>query len=217
MSNYTAEETLAPSSANRHSPIPKSTNPSFYLRFVWAGLVKHAQTGGFVPSQRFLIDRMIEAVPRNYCGHLVELGAGNGALTLRLAARCSRARVLACELNPVLARDARRKLEAAGLGERVDVVSISAEQLLSDSAFRGVVKSDYIISGIPLGNLGRQRAVAVIDLIARSLASAGCYIQFQHSLLDRSKIQARFSELRTTFVLRNFPPALVYYARRPVV
>ena len=40
------------------------------------------------------------------------------------------------------------------------------------------------------------------------------YIQFQHSLLDRKKIRTRFSNLCTNPVFLNFPPAVVYYARR---
>ncbi|MBI5386937.1 MAG: hypothetical protein HZA90_19875 [Verrucomicrobia bacterium] len=55
-----------------------------YLDFLWAGLLKHGQTGGLVPSQKFLIVKMIAPVPEAYRGHIVELGAGSGALTVRL-------------------------------------------------------------------------------------------------------------------------------------
>src|SRR5437762_8180313 len=89
-----------------------------YLNFFWAGVVKQGQTGAIVPSQRFLIAKMIGPVPETYSGQIVELGAGNGALTLRLAARCPRARVLACEINPTLARDNRSNLAQAGLHGR---------------------------------------------------------------------------------------------------
>jgi phospholipid N-methyltransferase len=187
------------------------------LRFIRAGLVKHLQTGGIVPSQRFLIDKMIAPVPHTYRGQIIELGAGNGALTLRLGERCSTARILACELNPVLARDTRANLAAAGLNGRAKVLTDSAEHLLSTRLRRGLPKPDFIISGLPLGNLGRRRARELIDLIRRALAEGGFYIQFQHSLLDRKNIQACFFEVRIVPVLLNFPPAVVYYARRPLV
>jgi phospholipid N-methyltransferase len=74
-----------------------------YLHFFRAGLVKHGQTGGIVPSQRFLIAKMIAPVPETYRGQVIELGAGSGALTLGLAARCPETRILACEINPALA------------------------------------------------------------------------------------------------------------------
>src|SRR6266849_2216979 len=70
-----------------------------YWRFLSAALVNGGQIGAVLPSQRFLIERMIAPVPRNYQGQIFELGPGTGALTLRLAARCPHARILACEIN----------------------------------------------------------------------------------------------------------------------
>ena len=37
-----------------------------YLHFMWAALVKIRQTGAIVPSQRFLIEKMIAPVPETY-------------------------------------------------------------------------------------------------------------------------------------------------------
>jgi phospholipid N-methyltransferase len=185
-----------------------------YLHFLWAGLVKHGQTGGVMPSQRFLIAKMIAPVPQTYRGQVVELGAGNGALTLRLAARCLQARILACEINPTLARDHRRNLARAGLSGRVELFAGPAADLLSELGKGGAAKPDFIISGIPLGNLGREKALALIDTIHQTLGEGGMFIQFQHSLLDRKKIRTRFSNLRTIPAFLNFPPAVVYYARR---
>jgi phospholipid N-methyltransferase len=183
-----------------------------YLHFICAGLVKLKQTGAIVPSQRFLIGRMIAPVPEDYTGQIIELGAGNGALTLRLAERCPAARVLACEINPALAESARHNLRAAGINGRVKVVSDAAEHLLSERARRRMDKVDYIISGIPLGNLRRERTFGLIDKISAALSPGGMYIQFQYSLIDHKKIRCRFPSVRTVPVLLNFPPAVVYYA-----
>ena len=191
-----------------------SNTAATYLHFFWAGLVKHGQTGGIVPSQRFLIAKMIAPVPETYRGQLIELGAGNGALTLRLAARCPEARILACEINPALARDHRRNLAGAGLTGRVELFGGPATDLLSELGKGRAEKPDFIISGIPLGNLGREKALALIDTIHQTLGEGGMYIQFQHSLLDRKKIRTRFPNVRTVPAFLNFPPAVVYYARR---
>ena len=190
------------------------SNIAAYLRFFWAGLVKQGQTGGIVPSQRFLIAKMIAPVPETYRGQVIELGAGNGALTLRLAARCPEARIAACEINPTLARDHRRNLAGAGLSGRVELFAGSAADLLSELGKGGVEKPDFIISGIPLGNLGRAKALALIHTIHQTLGEGGMFIQFQHSLLDRKKIRTRFPNVRTVPAFLNFPPAVVYYARR---
>jgi phosphatidylethanolamine/phosphatidyl-N-methylethanolamine N-methyltransferase len=183
-----------------------------YWRFLLAGIINCVQTGGVVPSQRFLISRMIGPVPRDYQGQILELGSGTGALTSRLAARCPKARILACEINPVLAHDFESRLANSGFGQRVEVVAESAECVLSRVRRQGPVRPDFVISGIPLGNLDRETALSLIRSIHRTLAYGGLYIQFQHSIVDRKKIKDTFSKLRTVPVFLNFPPAVIYYA-----
>jgi phospholipid N-methyltransferase len=191
-----------------------SNTAADYLHFLWAGLVNHRQTGGIMPSQRFLIARMIGQVPEDYAGQLIELGAGCGALTLRLAARCPGATIVACEINPNLARLHRRNLAAAGVAGRVELFAGPAERLLSELGGNGTAGPDFVISGIPLGNLGRPKALAMIGAIHRALGEGGVYVQFQHSLLDRARIKAVFRNVHTVPVLLNFPPAVVYHARK---
>jgi len=185
-----------------------------YLHFMCAALVKFRQTGAIVPSQRFLIEKMIAPVPETYAGRIIELGAGNGALTLRLAARCPEARILACEINPALARVNRHNLDRAGINGRVQVIPDSAEHLLSEMDRRGQGKADYVLSGIPLGNLRSDRVFAIVDAVSRALVPGGLYIQFQYSLMDRKKIRTRFQAVRTVPVILNVPPAVVYYAQK---
>jgi phospholipid N-methyltransferase len=185
-----------------------------YLHFMCAALVKFRQTGAIVPSQRFLIEKMIAPVPETYSGRIIELGAGNGALTSRLAMRCPEARILACEINPALARVNRHNLDMAGINGRVQVIPDSAEHLLSEMDRRGMGKAEFVLSGIPLGNLRRDRVLALIDAVSQALVPGGMYIQFQYSLLDRKRIRTRFRTLRTVPALLNFPPAVVYYAQK---
>jgi len=183
-----------------------------HWRFLLAALAKLGQTGAIVPSQRFLIDQMIAPVPRNYRGQILELGAGTGALTLRLAAKCPAARILACEINPALAQDIQSKVLAAGLAQRVQVISGSAQRLLAAIAQGQATRPDFIFSGIPLGNQARDRVMVLMDGISNALAEGGMYIQFQYSLLDRKTIKAKFATLRTVPAFLNLPPAFVYYA-----
>ena len=183
---------------------------SGYRHFFLAALLNQVQMGAILPSQRFLIRKMIEAVPADYRGEIIELGAGNGAFTLRLAARCPKASIVACEINPSLAHCNRRNVAAAGLGSRVQVFAGSAEELLAQP---NRPKADYIISGVPIGNLGRQKALNLIRAIHAALNPDGTYVQFQHFIADYKKIRATFSRVRVTPVLLNIPPAFVYYAR----
>ncbi len=185
-----------------------------YWRFFSAALANKSQIGAVLPSQRFLIDRMISPVPHSYRGQILELGPGTGALTLRLAARCPHARVLACEINSAMARHLRWTLASARLSSRVEVILDAAEHLLSQFSRRGGKPPDFIISGIPLGTLPKPQVLGLVQAISRALAPGGMYIQFQYSLIDRKKIKTNFSKLTTVPVLLNFPPAVVYYAQK---
>jgi len=185
-----------------------------YWRFFSAALANQAQIGAVLPSQRFLIDRMISPVPRSYRGQILELGPGTGALTLRLAARCPQARIVACEINSEMAQHLRWTLATARLSSRVEVVLDAAEHCLAQMRRRGTKLPDFVISGIPLANLPREQVMALVQTISNTLAPGGMYIQFQYSLIDRKKIKANFATVRTLPVLLNFPPAVVYFAQK---
>lgn len=187
---------------------------SNYWRFFWAGIVQREQTGALVPSQRFLVDKMISPIPKGYSGEIVELGAGTGALTLRLAVRCPKARILACEINPLFARDLRTILNGSGINGQVKVMSEPAGEVLTKISAQKKNKPDFIVSGIPLGNVPKAETITLIDAIRKALSPGGMYIQFQYSLVDRRKIQNSFGGVRTVPVLLNLPPAFVYYARK---
>lgn len=183
-------------------------------QFVWAALVRQRQTGGIVPSQRFLIKKMIAPVPTGYRGTVLELGAGIGALTLRLAARCPQARIVAWEINPDLARQARLNLDEAGVGDRVELINGSATDLIPDMKQRGIAPVDFVISGVPLANLGKAKSDGLIASAYEALGRGGMYVQFQHSTHHQEAIKSRFNDLKTVTVLLNIPPAVVYYASK---
>jgi phospholipid N-methyltransferase len=184
-----------------------------YWKFLVAGLVEQGQTGALLPSQRFLVERMISPVPKDYRGLIVELGAGTGSLTNRLAVRCPKARIVACEINPQLARLLEADLASKGLDTRVRVFADAAEEYL-DQLAPAPDKPSFVISGIPLGNLPGPVVVRLVGAIRAALPTGGMYIQFQHSLIDRKRIMAAFASVRTVPVLLNVPPAFVYYARK---
>ncbi|HZR21390.1 MAG TPA: methyltransferase [Verrucomicrobiae bacterium] len=192
----------------------KSKGLASYLHFFWAGLVRHSQTGSFLPSQRFLIDVMIAPVPQNFTGDIVELGTGTAPLTLRLTAKCPKARLHCCEINPVLAHDARENLARAGVNGNVHVHTMSAQALLAEIDKKTPTQPAFVISGLPIGNLGRPTVLELLRASKAALAPNGMFIQAQHFLVDRKNVQATFREVRIVPVLRNVPPVFVYYARK---
>jgi phospholipid N-methyltransferase len=185
-----------------------------YWHFLVAAVQNQAQVGSVMPSQRFLVQKMIAPIPASYNGTIVELGAGTGSLTRRLVRRCPQARVLACEINAKLARHLAASLQAEGLGERVAVIAEPAQDLLADLASDPANLPQFVVSGIPLGTLDSAEVQQLVSCIHQALRPGGLYIQFQYTLMDRRRIRNRFSEVRTVPVMLNFPPAFVYYARK---
>jgi phospholipid N-methyltransferase len=157
---------------------------------------------------------MIAPVAPDFAGTVLELGAGIGSLTVRLAARCPHAKILACEINPILAQDARSNLARAGTNGQVQIVATSAQQLIAHLGSRPGPRPTYVISGLPLGNLGRKTVIALIDAIRELLPAQGMFIQAQHFLVDRKRIQAAFPNLRTAWIMLNVLPVFIYFAEK---
>jgi phospholipid N-methyltransferase len=157
---------------------------------------------------------MIAPVPESYDGSIVELGAGNGCLTVRLARKCPKATIFACEINPLLAEHTSKNLANAGINGQVKVFATAAQDLLSEMAHQKRQQPGYIISGLPLGNFGKERVLELVRSIEQVLNPSGTFVQVQHLLLDRKYIQRTFPKLQTVPVLLNFPPAFIYYAKK---
>jgi phosphatidylethanolamine/phosphatidyl-N-methylethanolamine N-methyltransferase len=190
----------------------KSASLAGYFHFLWAGVVKHHQTGAFFPSQKALAKAMIAPIPSAYDGLILELGSGTGVVTLALADRCPRARILACELNPVLAQDTRHSLDRAGINGQVQVRARPAQEVLLDLQNSGAELPGYVISALPLGNLRKDVVADLLQSISRLLPKEGVFVQVQHFLVDLNKVRRAFKHVRTVAVLRNIPPLFVYYA-----
>lgn len=157
---------------------------------------------------------MIDPIPKGYEGRVVELGTGTAPLTLRLVEKCPRARILSCEINPVLAHDARQNLARAGVNGNVQVLTKSAEELLRQLDRTPEEPPGFVISGLPLGNLGRNAVLGVLRASHKALAPGGMFIQAQHFLVDLKNVRSVFPNVRTVPVWRNVPPVFVYYARK---
>ncbi|MCZ2850529.1 class I SAM-dependent methyltransferase [Modestobacter sp. VKM Ac-2978] len=151
---------------------------------------------------------------------IVELGPGTGAMTTAIEQRLAgRGRQLAIEVNARLARALSTRHPA------VAVVQADAAELGTVLTDRGIAHADVVVSGLPWAAFGPQQQEHLLDTVVTGLSSDGVFTTFAyvHSRWTpaarrfRRALEARFDEVligRT--VWRNLPPALVYYARRPV-
>ena len=176
--------------------------------------------GAVAASGRPLARAATAPVPAGADVVVVELGPGTGAMTGPVTERLAgHGRQLAIEVNARLASRLSARHPA------VEVVHADAAGLGAVLADRGIGHADVVVSGLPWAAFGAQQQDHLLDAVTGSLSPDGAFTTFAyvHSRWTpaarrfRRCLEARFDEVlvgRT--VWRNLPPALVYYARRPV-
>lgn len=177
--------------------------------------------GALAPSSQRLAAAITATIPDDGDPVIVELGPGTGAFTEAIQGRLgTRGRHIAVELNPRLAT------LTASRHPTVDVVQASADRLPQILAERRIPKADLIISGLPWVSMPAPLAEATLDAAKNVLAPSGAFTTFGYTLVRglapgrrfKRMLTTRFEEVVTSrTVMRNLPPAFVYYVRRPRV
>lgn len=180
--------------------------------------------GTLLPSGPELARRLAAVVPRT-AAHgrpmvVVELGAGDGAVTQAIAEQAGPAAVvIAVEKDPALAD----RLRARNLGVRV--VTADAGTLPAILAEQGVPRADVIVSVLPWTLFGPQRQREFLRTFSAALDSEGVFTAAAYSSAYWTPAARRFrDELDRTFgevlptrtMWRHVPPAMTYVCRRPI-
>jgi phosphatidylethanolamine/phosphatidyl-N-methylethanolamine N-methyltransferase len=186
--------------------------------FVREFLKRPLRTASLVPSSPRLAREMVAALPARDAPVVVELGPGSGPMTTAIQHRLAgRGRHIAIELSPRLAAHLADEFPA------VDVVTGSADTLPDVLADRGLSEVDMVVSSLPWSAFTDPALVATI---AATLPETGVFTQFTYTWSQWAPPGRRqLAAVRTAFdevqasraVWRNFPPALVYSARKPCV
>jgi phospholipid N-methyltransferase len=150
---------------------------------------------------------------------VVELGAGDGAVTAAIAQEADHdAMVIAIEKDRELAD----RLRSRELGVRVvtaDVATLPA--ILAD---HGVKRADVIISVLPWTLFGPKQQREFLTIFAAALNEDGVFTAAAYSLgywtpaarRFREELGLAFSEvLPTRTMWRHMPPAMTYVCRHP--
>ncbi|MEU2682604.1 methyltransferase domain-containing protein [Streptomyces hygroscopicus] len=175
-------------------------------------------TGAVAASSRRLAYAMTEGIGLEQARTVVELGPGTGVFTDAVLARlASDARLVAVELNPVLAA----RLSATRRDTRLTVVQGSAAEL-------AVVASgpvDAVVSGLPWTVMPQNQRGYILDAVTEVLAPGGRFTTFAYlhaawtppARHFTAELACRFDRLeRSKTVWANLPPAFVHRAtQRP--
>ncbi len=171
------------------------------------------------PSSGPLADTITASVPATGSPTVVELGPGTGAFTAAVQRRLAgRGRHVAIEINERFAAPLAMRFP------QVDVVVGDAAHLRDVLQRHGLGHADVIVSGLPWAAFAAERQDDLLGAVTEVLAPDGVFTTFAYTatlwappaVRLRRSLHARFEEVvpgRTVWA--NFPPALVYYCRRP--
>jgi phospholipid N-methyltransferase len=164
--------------------------------------------GSVIPSSSFLVNDLLRRVDWNRARVVVEFGPGVGTVTREILKRMRPdAVLLAVELNEDFVAYLRESIPDSRLrtisGSAADVRSILSEQQLG--------RADYIISGLPFGNMPAAKRQEIIAESRSALNPHGSLVLFQYSRVLLPCLESTFSCVRLNFQPFNILPALIFH------
>lgn len=205
---------------------PTGSEHRAFWTFVKKGITDFHQTASLVPSQRFLVEAMVDAAEPEHAHTIVELGPGVGPITGPLLARMRPdARLFTVEIDERLHRELVRRHRDA----RLTAILGSAEHIeehLARHGYEGTV--DAVVSSLGMSLIPEAVRERILAGAARVLRPHGTYVQFGYfhtRYLTWTKdeglrgfdylatLRRHFTEVTRTPVPLNLPPAWVYRAR----
>lgn len=174
-------------------------------QFIAEAIKDFKTIGSPLPSQHFLVKKVTSELRHKNCKIIVELGAGNGAITRGLVGMCGdECHILAFEIKERFADS------ILNCGTRVTHIAEDEMNFPNCLQARNIEKVDAVISSLPLAQVPREKVDKLLHSIYESLKPDGLYIQYQYSTTTRALIEEVFETVKIDFVSLNFPPAFVY-------
>jgi len=160
--------------------------------------------GAILPSSRHLADAMARAA--GGAEHLIELGAGTGAITEALCRHHPRVPTLAVEMDPALARHLRERFP------HIEVRAATAHEVLR--ALPPGPGPAALVSSLPFRSLPRRLRLRSSLAIERFLIEHPSHRLVQYTYVPRAPFDLRLGTTlrwrRIEAVWRNVPPAWVW-------
>jgi phospholipid N-methyltransferase len=201
--------TIAARSAKPQPAAPLSVGSALADRLAFArGFVAHpGQVASFVPSSRYLEQRLVRAAAIAQARTVVELGPGTGG-TMRalLRAMAPDARLLAIEVNAYFYR----RLVQRTSDQRLALQFGSAEQLGEILHAQRLPAPDVVVSGIPFSTMPEDVARRIAASVADCLAPGGRFIAYQLRGHVARYVTPYLGTPEIWWEIRNVPPMRVF-------
>jgi len=203
-----------------------SYDPRSFYTFLKKGILEWEQTASPLPSQRFLVNAMVNGTRPESAGAIVELGPGVGVMTSALLRRMRPdAQLYTIEIDGPLHEELLRHVSdprlVAILGSAEHTGTLAAEHGLDG-------KADAVLSSLGLSLIPPEVRHRILESAARVLGPHGVFVQFgyvhtKYFVYSRARgyerfdyfgtLQRYFSRVERQPVPLNVPPAYVYVCR----
>lgn len=174
------------------------------VRFLYAFLRSPKHVGSVIPSSSYLARAMVRPIDFSAAALIVELGAGTGVFTAKIAANLRPdAKCLIFERDPAM----RRRLKETYSNLEFYSDALDMAEILGSRDETGV---DAVVCSLPFANFSREMRIRLARDIQSVLKPNGKLIAVQYSTQMRRMLKALFQDVSISFVPLNIPPAFVY-------
>ncbi len=165
------------------------------------------EVGAVAPSGKSYSELTCRQVKWNQVAVLVEIGAGDGAVTKYIVSHMKPEQVLVVfEINDQLFAKLKKKFNQAN----VILIHDSAEHIEKYLKQYNLAQPDVIFSELPLVTLPVAITENILQAVKRTLKRGGIFLQLSYSLVGKKRLQAFFGQVKVRFTLFNIPPAFLY-------
>ena len=171
---------------------------------LWVELSSNlSTTGALTFSSKALVAKMLSHVDIPNARIIVELGGGDGSISNGIVEKMGpKAKLYVFEINKSFC-DSMEKLFPQ---ENVIIINDSAANI---NQYLNGEKADYILSSLPFSLIPLEVKDQILEAVKVALNPTGFFIQICYSYLLKNLFKKYFGKVKTSFTLKNLPPAFV--------
>ncbi|MEE9439249.1 MAG: hypothetical protein V3V14_09640 [Saprospiraceae bacterium] len=175
------------------------------LKFLLEALKNFREVGTITRSGHALTNKIASFVLETDI-HVLELGAGDGAITRKILKNMHPSgKLLSFEINPNMYK------QLLSIDDpRLIAINCSAEELEKHMKIHNISMFDSIVSAIPYIVLPKALALKILNLCKTYLKENKPYLQVHYAKSPSHLYKGVFGNLKTYWVLKNIPPAYVF-------
>jgi phospholipid N-methyltransferase len=180
------------------------------LEFLKEGIKNLKTVGTVTRTSKYVSQAMLDYIDFDHADFIVELGAGDGAITKHILKKLKpEARLMVFEVNPNFCERLNKLNDP-----RIIIIADGAEHIEKYMLQYDKKDCDAIISAIPFVVLPETLSEKILRDCKRLLVPNGSFVQIHYSLARKKMYEKIFGKVGVEFVPLNIPPAFVIYTKK---